>query len=306
MQLLLLLLIFVIEGCSNNSSDITWETYTCQDKSFTVEVPSDYELDVNIIGGYMVFTKKDKNGSDAAFLTIERVTDGFASFDKGLTTGKLQFDVYKESDNLKFAECSKGMWSAVQLGMLKTIDDSQYLIILKVQCARSEPEQIIQHIYDSMVEGTPIVSTGKEDSGDSEFATYTNPYLSIDYPKDWTIVKNPDSMSDVYIGAQKEALGFTIVRFDTDESFEQIIAEAQAGSDAAGMKTTENKNITINGMQCNRMVNEFEYDGMPVKTIAYTFKRDKTLYSVKFGTQKTAVEAHIDLIETLMKSFKIK
>jgi hypothetical protein len=54
------------------------------------------------------------------------------------------------------------------------------------------------------------------------------------------------------------------------------------------------------------MVNEFEYDGMPVKTIAYTFKRDKTLYSVKFGTQKKAVEAHIDLIETLMKSFKIK
>lgn len=303
----ILLLLLAIAGCSKNHPDITWSSYTCQDKSYTVEIPSNFSQYSNDIGGWMSFQKSSNNSSEAAFITIRPVTNGFSSFDEDLNISpKFQYKVYKESDSLKFAECNKGMWNAVQLAMLKTIDSVQYLIVLSSQDSRSDSEQVIHHIFDSMTEGTPILTAVDDEDNETGFAKYSNPYLTVSYPKDWIMVKNPDPMSDVYLGAGDESLGFSIVRFDTDASFDEIIGEAISGSYEGGMKITDNKNLTLKGRRCNRMVNEYEYYGIPVKTIMYTFKEGNTLYSIKFGTQKQYVDENIDLIEKIMDTFQIK
>ncbi|MCM1142800.1 MAG: hypothetical protein NC453_29890 [Muribaculum sp.] len=305
---LLILLLLVIQSCGNNKTNITWKTYTCQDKAYTVEIPSDFSLHSTEVGGWMAFEKSSNNSSDAAFITIQPVTDGFTKFNEELNGNpKFQYSVYKEAGNLKFAECSKGMWSAVQLGMLKEIDGVEYLIELSSQGSRSNAEEIIQHIYDSMVGGTSMTSVSQEDDKtDSEFKTYSNPYLSIIYPKEWSIVKNPDGMTDVYIGAQDETLGYTIVRFNTEASLNEIVQEAKEGARAGGMRISENNNTTINGLPCNRMVNEFDYNGIAIKTIAYNFKKGDTFYSIKFGTQKKYVDANGDLIKQIINSLELK
>lgn len=304
---IIMCLLFVLVGCTNKNSNVDWKFYTSQDKSYTLEIPSDFVLNSNEIGGWMAFTKKTKNSSDAAFIVIRPVSNGFSSFDEDLLKNdQFQYTVYNESANSKFAECNKGMWSAVQLGMIKNIDGTQYLITLNSQKSRSLSEKIIKHIYDSMVEDTPNTSERSQDDSEDEFAKYSTPYFSISYPKNWLMIKNPDQMSDVYIGTEDESLGFTIVRFDTDATFDEIIEEAKNGSVLSGMKITSNKIITLNGMSCNRMVNEYQYNGIPIKTIAYTFKQGDTLYSIKFGSQKKYVDRNKVLIENIMNSLKLK
>lgn len=305
---LLLLLLFFIQSCGNNKTNITWKSYTCQDKAYTVEIPSDFSLHSTEVGGWMAFEKSSNNSSDAAFITIQPVTDGFIKFNDKLSSNpKFQYSVYKEADNLRFAECSKGMWSAVQLGMLKEIDGVEYLIEFSSQGSRSYAEKVIQHIYDSMVGGTPMTSVTEENNKtESEFKTYSNPYLSIIYPKEWSIVKNPDGMTDAYIGTQDETLGYTIVRFNTEASLSEIVQEAKNGARAGGMRISENNNTTIKSIPCNIMVNEFDYNGIAIKTIAYNFKKGDTFYSIKFGTQKKYVDANGDLINQIINSLELK
>ena len=169
-------LIFV--SCGNKHTETTWKTYTSQDKSYSVEIPSNFSLHSNEVGGLMAFQKISQNSSDAAFITIQPVTSGFASFDEDLSKNpKFQYSVYKESPNLKFAECSKGMWSAVKLGMLKDIDGSQYLIVLDAQNSKSTSEEIIQHIFDTMVDGVPDLSQGKQDLSLIHITEPTRPRL---------------------------------------------------------------------------------------------------------------------------------
>lgn len=304
----LILLLFVVQSCSNNKTNITWKSYTCQDKAYTIEIPSDFSLHSTEVGGWMAFEKLSNKSSDAAFITIQPVTDGFTKFNDELYGNpKFQYSVYQETGNLKFAECSKGMWSAVKLGMLKRIDGVEYLIEFSSQGSRSYAEEVIQHIYNSMVGGTPMTSaTEVGDKNDTEFETYSNPYLSIIYPKEWNIVRNPDGMTDVYIGAQDETLGYTIVRFNTEATLNEIVQEAKDGAKAVGMSISENNNTSINGIPCNRMVNEFVYNGIAIKTIAYNFKKGDTFYSIKFGTQKEYVDANGDLIKQIISSLELK
>ncbi len=285
-----LLLIFVLASCGGNN-EIKYNSYTAQNHAYTVEIPADFSLKDNLINGIMMFQRSSDRSSDAAYIIIEPVTDGFASFNDKLNANlKFQFHVYSESANYRFAECSKGMWSAVELAMLKDLGGQEYLITLSCQSSRSYAEQVIRHISDSMVEGVPSETAEEEISvsnqSENKFKTYSNPHFSISYPNDWRVVEHPDAMSDMYAGAKDESLGFTAVRFDTDASLPEIVDEAKSGAQQGGMRVTTSKNITLNSMPCNKMICEFEYQGMPIKTVAYTFNQGNTLYSIKFGTQK--------------------
>ena len=308
LMILSCLLISILASCGGNK-ELKYKSYTAQNHAYTVQIPTDFSLWANLVSGYMAFERSSNRSSDAAFITIAPVDDGFASFNQSLTQNpKFQYTIYKETSNAKFAECSKGMWSAVQLGMLKTINGQEYLITVTSQVSRSYSEQIIQHIYDTMSNGVPseTIENIEPNSESSNFKTYSNPYFSISYPKDWRVVEHPDAMSDMYAGAQDESLGFTAVRFDTDASLSEIVNEAKSGAQEGGMQVTSSKNITLNSMACNKMVCEFTYQGIPIKTVAYTFKKGNTMYSIKFGTQKKYVDANTGLIEQIMSSFNIK
>ena len=217
-MLLSCLLITILTSCGGNK-EIKYKSYTAQNHAYAVQIPTDFSLRENLLSGYMAFERSSNRSSDAAFITIAPMDDGFASFNKSLTQNpKFHYTTYKETPNAKFAECSKGMWSALQLGMLKTINGQEYLITVSTQVSRSYSEQIIQHIYDTMSEGVPseTAESNESNSESSNIKKYSNPYFSISYPRDWRVVEHPDAMSDMYAGAQDESLGFTAVRFDTD------------------------------------------------------------------------------------------
>lgn len=306
-----LLIMLILASCGDRNQNIIYKTYTAENKAYTVEIPNDFSLMQNQISGYMAFQRSSTNSSDAAFITIQPTNDGFESFDKSLNSNpKFNYTVYSESSTSKFAECTKGMWSAVQLGMIKDINGQQYLITLSAQVSRSSSENIIRHIYNSMVAGVPAdtseLTTDSERFDDNKFKTYSNPHFSISYPKDWINVDQPNAMSDVYLGAPDESLGFTVVRFETDATLSEIVAEAKAGAQQGGMSVTGNKNIKLNGLNCNKMVCEFNYQGIPIKTVAYSFKEGNTFYNIKFGTKKAEVDANATLIDEIMNSLKIK
>ncbi len=306
-----LLMMIILASCGDRNHNIVYKTYTAQNKAYTVEIPNDFSLMQNHISGYMAFQRSSANTSDDAFITIQPANDGFGSFDESLNANpKFNYTVYSESSTSKFAECTKGMWSAVELGMIKDINGQQYLITLSAQVSRSSSENIIKHIYNSMQPNVPFETS--EQTNDSEifdgnkFKTYSNPHFSISYPTDWKNVDLPDAMSDVYLGAEDESLGFTVVRFDTDATLSAIVAEAKTGAQQGGMSVTDNKNMKLNGMNCNRMVCEFDYQGIPIKTVAYSFKNGNTFYCIKFGTRKAEVDSNAKLIDEIIKTFEIK
>lgn len=306
-----LLIMTILVSCVDRDQNITYKTYTAENKAYSVEIPADFSLMQNKISGYMAFQRSSANSSEAAFITIQPTNDGFGSFDESLNSNpRFIYTVYSESSTSKFAECTKGMWGAVELGMIKDINGQQYLITLSSQSSRISSENLIKHIYNSMISGeTADTSEPAKDSKRSDgnkFRTYSNSHFSISFPKDWKKVDHPDAMTDVYLGAPDESLGFTVVRFETDATLSEIVAEAKTGARQGGMRVTGNKNLKLNGLNCNRMVCEFDYLGIPIKTVAYSFKNGNTFYNIKFGTKKAEVDANATLITEIMNSMKIK
>lgn len=299
--------VVILTGCAEKV--IAYKEFSAHDKSYTVQIPTDFSLDCSF-GNTMTFMRETSNSSDFAIIEITQTYDGLNSFESSLDSdGKFNYSVYKRTHNAIFARCVRGLWSAVKLGMLKDINGNQYVISLSAQNSSSLSEQIIEHIFDSMVEGIPSeVTEEKDNTSESEvdFIKYSNPYFSISYPKDWIIVAQPDEMSDVYIGAPDGSIGFTVVRFDTEYSLEDMVMEAKTNSELYEMPVTKCENIKINGLTCNRMINEYDFQGIRVKTIAYSFKKANTFYSIKFGTEKKSVDKNLDLIKEIIYTLTLK
>lgn len=233
----------------------------------------------------MSFVKQTSNNNDFSSIYISETDNGLTSFENSLNSNsKFQFSIYQRTDNAIYSECVKGMWSAVKIGTLKTTKDKQFVIEFSAQRSRSYSEQIIEHIFNTWVDGVPSKLT--EIDVDTNIKPILIHIIRLSYPQKWEIVNRPDEMSDVYIGNPDGSLCFTVVRFDTDYSLNEIIQESKANSEAYGMPVISCENITIKGIKCNKMVNEYDFQGVQVKTIAYTFKRANTMYSFKFGTQK--------------------
>lgn len=103
-------------------------------------------------------------------------------------------------------------------------------------------------------------------------------------------------MTEVYIGHQPENFGFTIVRFITDSTLSEVIAEGNENLRQGGFRILKEKQMTVDRMKCYRAVQEIYSHGKKVKHISYTFKKGDVLYNIKFGSvttkkqEKTAVE----------------
>lgn len=308
-QVYFIFLLFVVFMTSCKEKAIRYKEFSAHDKSYTVQIPTDFSLKY-AIDNTMTFFRESSNSNEFAIIEISQTNDGLSSFENTLTSDdKFKYSVYKRTDNAIFAECVKGMWSAVSLGILKTVNGKQYIIKLSGQVSRNLSKKIIEHIYNSMEEGVPSeITEDKNYTSDKGiiFKRYTNPYFSISYPEDWEIVTQPDEMSDVYIGAKDGSIGFTVVRFDTQYSLQEIVSEAKSNSEIYGMTITSCDNIKLNGYVCNKMINEYEFQGVSVKIIAFSLKNANTLYSIKFGTEKKSVDDNLDLIQKIINTLNLK
>lgn len=134
--------------------------------------------------------------------------------------------------------------------------------------------------------------------------TYSTRYYSVRYPAGWKYYEHINAMTDVYIGHLAEEFGFTIVRFETDLSLAEAKAEGVSNLKQSGVKILEEKQMTVAGVKCYRIVLEIRAMGQVARQISYTFKRGDMLYDIKFGTISKA--SHEKIAADIIASFRFK
>lgn len=132
----------------------------------------------------------------------------------------------------------------------------------------------------------------------------TTSYYSIDYPKEWVVIENPDNMSDVYIG--EERLGCMILMFEASESLEQINRISNASLEEGGFEIKSSQLVYINGQSCYKSIFEFNLRGVHYKQVSYTFKKGIMCYNVKFGNDKDLITSKRHVIDRMINSFRMK
>ena len=94
------------------------------------------------------------------------------------------------------------------------------------------------------VENVAVVATEDEETFLLE-KTYSTPFYSIKYPKQWQVQEHLDEMTEVYIGYQPDNFGFTIVRFETDYTLSEVNAEGNENVRQAGIRILEEKQMKL-------------------------------------------------------------
>lgn len=296
-------LMLMICSCGQKKAK-TYKKYVSVDNSYSIEVPSDV-VKGDCIGEFMSF----ENAQDHLIISVQRIKQGrIADFihEKGIKSSDFTYNLIQSSDTTTFFMVTRGnnMWSAYDLYMLKRIADTNYIInVNSDHLGKSDLIEIINHIYTSMTQ-----ESNQEDAAHSTKDTpatisnvYSNNYYSIQYPKGWNVVERLNEMTDVYIGSANEDFGFTIVRFETDYPLAELYAEGNENIREAGFKITEDKVVTVNGLQYYRAIHEANVLKQKVKHISYSFKNNNMFYNIKFGN--TTTQAQEKLASEIVKSF---
>lgn len=309
--LLLTTIVAFLYSC-NNESVINYKLHMSHNKAYEVEIPSDF-TESESIGDLLAFSQEKSH----SFIIIKSLKDGesFLHFTENNNTGRnFNYSLVHQTDSSRYYKVTRGttMWSAHQLYMTKQIEDNQYVISISSDVlGKDKLITIMEHIQRSLTglsQKTEIIKGNKDEDDDrnNTFTTRNTNYYSIDYPKEWSAVTNPDQMTDVYLGDPEGKIGCTILFFDVDYSLSELNEEGNANMRNAGAKITSNQKISINGLPCYKTIFEFSLGDTKVKQISYLFKKDETMFSVKFGNDKKEIDENNALIEKIMSSFKIK
>lgn len=126
----------------------------------------------------------------------------------------------------------------------------------------------------------------------------------LSYPSDWGIVENVDTMSDVYIGSKNQMFGFTVVRFETDMSLDEIDSMGREGLSHAGFVVDNNIVMKVAGATCHKTKLKANVGGVDVQQVSYSFKHHNIFYNLKFGNVMGSKE--YALADTIVSSFRFK
>lgn len=300
--------------CACKTTDeVQYKLYMSHDKIYEVEIPADFDEETSI-GSMLVFEKEKSH----AYLTIMEINEG-DSFGHVVEHNKREdagftYSIIEQTDTSCFYKITKGtsIWSATELYLMKSVDDHNYIIILSSDIiGQSKLISMIRHIQQSLRPHSlemelQVGEESDDDEVDDDFTERNTDYYSISYPKTWSLLVNPNQMTDAYIGDSEGKVGCTILFFDTDLSLAEINAEANTNMKEVGAVVTSEKKTVVNGMPCYRVVYEFSVGDKEVKQISYIFKSGNTMFSVKFGNNRDDVNANLSLIDKIMSSFTIK
>ena len=173
--------------------ELTYSSYTSVDNVYRVEIPSSAtqgRCNMNV----MNFENKNSN----LIIVIQRISE--KSIDeyirnKDITNNTFTYNLFQFSDTTSFYKITRGsnMWSAYDLYMLKRLDGSNYLVKVSSDViGQSEMIDMIKHIYlsmkskDAVEENVAVVASKDEETFLLE-KTYSTPFYSIKYPKQWQI-----------------------------------------------------------------------------------------------------------------------
>lgn len=289
--------------------EITYNKYSCVDKSYSVEIPSN-AVRGKCVADLMTF----EDAKSHLIILIQHINEGSIEEyvqNKDITNNTFSYNLFQSSDTTHFYKITKGnnMWSAYDLYMLKRMEGNYYLVkVFSDVLVQSEMIEMIKHIYASMqpfrIEESDITSESEEKQMVSLEKTYSTGFYSIKYPKGWQKQELLDEMTEVYIGYQPDNFGFTIIRFETDYSLDDVNAEGNDNVRQAGFRVLDEKQMKVDGVKCYRAVHEISLQGQKEKHISYTFKKDDTLYNIKFGSVST--NAQEKLAAKIIDSFRFK
>lgn len=307
----------VISSCNNERRTvINYKTY--ENDVYRVEIPMDYSIKKSI-GDIMSF-EQEKLGS---FISIQSLKNENLLYyaQKHNTEGdKFSYSLIGQTDTSCYYKITGNsvMWSAYQLYMTKRVGEMKYVISVSSSSdaqSKNELVALITHIQKSLVSHSPkldlsdnssIKNVEEDNTDDDSFAIRETKSYTIEYPKEWKVVSNPDQYTDVYLGDYQGKVGCTVLFVDTDYSLDEIIEDGNTNMKNAGARVTSNKKLEINGIPCYKTIFEYSLGNMNVKQISYTFKKGNTMYNVKFGNNKLTIDANIALIDRIISSFKIK
>lgn len=153
--------------------------------------------------------------------------------------------------------------------------------------------------------GRTQLSSGTSTSATASLPNkYNATRYSISYPSGWSYLENVQS-ADVYIGANDGSIAFTILSFSTPYSLDEVMEEANSKAARAGWKKI-NTSTTLCGVKCYKSTVTYTFNGMAVKQIQYTLKKNGYVYNLNFGIDAAKVNANSSLISTIANSFIIK
>ena len=172
-------------------------------------------------------------------------------------------------------------------------------------------EKILAEGYTGKLGASATTSANKNNAGTTASQSgapltkkYNHVRYSISYPENWTSMNNVQG-ADVYIGANDGSIAFTVLSFQTPYSLDEVMAEANSQAALAGWKKT-NTSTTLCGVKCYKSTITFTSNGMSVKQIQYTLKKNGFVYNLNFGNDATKVNANTSLISSIANSFIIK
>jgi len=126
----------------------------------------------------------------------------------------------------------------------------------------------------------------------------------VSYPNGWSYVEDVQGI-DVYIGANDGCIAFTVASFPTSYTLDEVMTEAKANAARAGWKQT-NTITTLCGVKCYKSVITYTVNGMSVKQIGYTMKKNGYVYNLRFGNDANNVNSMLSTITAIANSFKVK
>lgn len=133
------------------------------------------------------------------------------------------------------------------------------------------------------------------------FLLYSNNLYSISYPKDWKYQEVNLPLMDVVFGKNNGDISFSIAHFPTEYSLNEANRISNEDLENGGANIISNKKITINGKLC--YVTVFN---LMQKQVSYIFKENGQIYSVKFTSPNDWMDKNKNIIDEIVRTFKIK
>ena len=301
--------IFTFISCGE-AKKVIYNTYSSQNRSYTVEIPTNAKLTHNL-NDFMGFI------DETSMLIINIQNIGKENLNEyinnsNITNNTFTYNLIQSSDTTCFYKITRGnnMWCAYDLYMLKRINNENYIIkITSDRMGRSELEEIINHIYSSMKSIKAEECKTKQVTENQIIPLcklYTTNNYSIKYPEDWIVLENLDEVTEVYIGSPTGDLGFSVVRFETEYTLEEVNDEGRNNLKQTGVYNTISNDeiVTIDGVKCYKAIHKISLQEQKATHISYTCKKNQTLYNIKFSSLNTPInETHVD---NIINSFRFK
>lgn len=262
---------------------------------------------------YLIIQYSDQKGNGG----------GYSSFESGKRIIRIPISDNEISYSSSTVSFSSGSGIEVTYNGTKDLQKTVVFYGSELVCKRicTEAKQFVKKVNSEGFTGklgttntssTNSSSGGSRSSSGSSASTssislpksYNSTRYSISYPDNWSVLTNVQG-ADVYIGANDGSIAFTILSFQTSYTLDEVMAEANSNAALAGWKKT-NTSTTLCGVKCYKSVVTYTYNGMPVKQIQYTLKKNGYVYNLNFGNDKSKVDANLSKITAIANSFKIK